>query len=367
MKKNGKRFLALFLSAALAAGALTGCGFNSVGGEQEDKSDTEKSLNVLIWDSTYPESVFENFQEETGIKVNVSYITDTNEELTKLVDGSNHYDYVDIESAYVKSFVDNDILKELDYGQIPNAAGIDERYKGAEGDEEGKYTTPASSFFYTYLVYNTETCPIEITKVQDLADPALDGQVCLISSGISLYGMALTALGYPADSTDESQISEASDLLKEIKKNVISFAGASAMSQLENGDCSVALCWDYPALMLDPANYDKYAVATISTGYEQSNGYIGIPKNAEHEKNALKFMNYLYSPEVQASICTDEMVGGNSPLLTKEAMSGVLDDSYYDSPTVQANDRYYDSAWHISITDEQMSLIDTYYTELMSE
>lgn len=375
MRAKLKKILASGLAFALTASLFSGCGFNSADSaetsdtaaadDSTDSSDDNK-LNVLIWDSTYPDAVFEGFEKETGIKVNCSYITDTNEELTKLMN-SDEYDYCDIESAYVKTFEDAGILSEINYDNIPNISNVNEDYIGAPGDEEDKYATTASGGFYTYIVYNKETCPIEITSFKDLADPALKGQVCLIDSSISLYGMALTALGYPADSTDESQISEANDLLTEIKPNVVAFTGASSLSQLENGDCSVALCWDYPSLMLDKNNWDKYAVADISTGYECSQGFMGIPKSAKRKANAEKFINYYYSPEVQATICKDEAYGGNPPLLKKDVMEGYLDDSYYDTPLIEANDKFKDSAWKISITDDQLSLIDTYYTRLKSE
>lgn len=339
MKATTRKFMAAGLSVVLSAASLAGCGFNSSSSNSAKSSSSDSSdenkLNVLIWDSTYPDAVFDNFEKETGIKVNCSYITDTNEELTKLMN-SDEYDYCDIESAYVKTFEDAGILSELNYDNIPNVSNVNEDFLGAPGDADDKYATPASGGFYTFIVYNKETCPIEITSFKDLADPALKGQVCMIDSSISLYGMALSALGYPADSTDESQISEASDLLSEIKPNVIAFTGASALSQLENGDCSVALCWDYPALMLDKANWDKYGVARISTGYECSQGFLGIPKNSTRKANAEKFINYYYSPEVQALICQDESYGGNPPLLKKDVMADYLDDSYYDSPLIQA-------------------------------
>lgn len=370
MKATTRKFMAVGLSAVFALATLGGCGFDSSGTDSaksdSDSSDGENKLNVLIWDSTYPDAVFDDFEKETGIKVNCSYITDTNEELTKLMN-SDEYDYCDIESAYVKTFEDAGILSELNYDNIPNISNVNEDYFGAPGDEEDKYATPASAGFYTFIVYNKETCPIEITSFKDLADPALKGQLCMIDFSISLYGMALSALGYPADSTDESQISEASDLLSEIKPNVIAFTGASALSQLENGDCSVALCWDFPSLMLDKANWDKFAVAKISTGYECSQGFLGIPKSSTRKANAEKFINYYYSPEVQAMICKDEAYGGNPPLLKKDIMADFLDDSYYDTPLIEANDWAKDSAWKISISDDQMSIIDTYYTRLMSD
>lgn len=353
---------------ALAAATLAGCGSSSSGssasaadaGASEDGLADE--INVMIWDSTYPENVFDEFEEETGIHVNVSYITNTDELITKMVSGESEFDYVDVESAYVKTFVENGLLAEIDYGNIPNSENIDDRYWGAVGDEDNVYTLPGSDNIYTFIVYNTETCPIEITSFADLADPALEGQVCMINSTISLYGTALESLGYSADSTDESEIAEANDLLAQIKKNVIAFVGTSAMSQMETEDCSVAFCYDYPYLMMDEANWDKYAVAAIDSGYERSNGFVGIPATSDKKEEAEMFMNFILQPEIQAEFAQE---AGQASVLKRDLMTPVMPEGYYDNPYFNLDPSIEENSWHIAIDDEQISIMDTYYTLLM--
>ena len=176
---------------------------------------------------------------------------------------------IDLESAYVKTFVDNDLLAKLDSKSLTNKKNIADGIPAATGDEKMEYTCPDMAPGYTGIVYNKETCPIKITKFSDLADPKLKGQVAMVNSTISLYGAALEALGYKASSKKESEIKEANELLKKIKTNVKAFVGESAVSQLENGECSVALCWDYITLCNDSKdNWDKFAVADIDSDYE---------------------------------------------------------------------------------------------------
>ena len=361
-----KKFIAAFTMITLLTGsfAMTGCGSSGSNDSSDSSSDSDsKELNVMIWDSTYPDDVFDEFEEETGIHVNVSYITNTDELITKLVAGEDELDYVDVESAYVKTFVDSGLLKELNYDNIPNSKNIDGKYWGAVGDEDNVYTLPVSDNIYSLIMYNKETCPIEITSFSDLANSALKDQICMINSTISLYGTALEALGYSADSTDESQISEANDLLAEIKKNVKSFVGTSALSQLETGECSVAFGYDYPLLMMDKDNWDKYEVAVIDSGYERSNGFVGVPAGSKHQEEAEEFMNFILQPEIQAEFAQE---AGQASLLKRDLMEDVMPDGYYDNPYFNMDSSIEENSWHVSINDDQISIMDKYYTLLMA-
>lgn len=340
---------------------LAGCGTKKGSADQTEAANA-KEINVMIWDSTYPDGIFEQFEDETGIHVNVSYITNTDELITKMVSGENEFDYVDVESAYVKSFVENGLLAEIDYDKIPNSKNIDDKFWGAIGDEDNKYTMPSSDNIYSLIVYNKETCPIEIKSFADLADPALKDQVCMINSTISLYGTALESLGYSTNSTNEDEIAKANELLGKIKKNVKAFVGATAMSQLETGDCSVAFCYDYPYLMMDKNNWEKYGVALIDSGYERSNGFVGIPANSKKKDEAEQFMNFILQPEIQSEFAQE---AGQASLLKRDLMVDVMPEGYYDNPYFNMDSSIEQNSWHIAIDDAQIAIMDKYYTMLM--
>ena len=43
----------------------------------------------------------------------------------------------------------------------------------------------------------------------------------------------------------------------------------------------------------------------------------------------------------------------------------LLPKGYYDNPAIEAYEKLYDKSWKISVNDDQINLMDTYYTELM--
>lgn len=351
-----KRLLAMIMTLIMVTSLFTGCG--SGAGEKQE-------LNLMVWDGTWDEEVFKSFEEKTGIHVNVSYIDNTDTIISKLLQGSTSYDLIDIESAYIKTFVDNGLLAELDYDNLENTKYIDSQYGGFTGDEDCKYTVPCIAPLYTCIVYNTETCPIEITSFQDLAKSELKGQVCMVNSTITLFGMALESLGYEADSCDEKEIEEACDLLMDIKKNVKAFVGESAVSELESGECSVAFCWDYTTLCNESEeNWTKFAIADIDSGCEYSGTYWGIPESSENKEAAEQLINYMLEPEQYAK---HTVAWGNIPVLTQDCLAEYLPEDFYENPAIEAYRALNEASWKVAVNDEQINILDTYYTKLMSD
>lgn len=357
-----RKMIAMMMTMVMVLSVFAGCGSGESSGGSDDKS-----LNILIWEGTWSEEAIKKFEKDNDVKVNISYIDNTDTIISKLVAGDAEFDVIDIEAAYVKSFVENDLLQKIDSDKLTNKKDLKEEFLvGAEGDEDEKYTCPNMGPGYTGIIYNKETCPIEIKEFKDLADPALKGQIAMVNSTISLYGAALAALGYEPNSTDEKEIEEANELLKEIKKNVKAFVGESAVSQLENGECSVALSWDYITLCNDSKeNWEKFAIADIPSGCERFVQYWGVTASSEKKEVAEKFIDYMISPEVLAQDYTE--LGSIIPMLKDEVMKEYLPEEYYENPAVAAYDKLFDKSWMVAVSDDQISLMDTYYTELMGE
>lgn len=357
-----RKFLAAILSTALVVSLFTGCGEKK---EAESETDfSGETLNIITWEGDVSDTVIKDFEKKYDCKVNVTYMEDTNTLLNKMLLGDCEYDLVDIESAYIKTFVDAEVLAPLNYDIMKNVDNIDEIYreKGAVGDEEFKYTLPLSGPLFTGIVYNKETCPIEIKDFNDLADPALKGELWSTNATISLYAGALVALGYDANSGDEKELNEAQELLQKIKKNVKVF-GASSISSMETGECSVAYTYDYNMLMNDDeANWDKFGfVPTGSLGYNQ---LWGVAAESEHQNMAAAFIDFTLLPEESAKLHEE---WGGVPLLKEELIKDLLPENYYDNPYIAEFNEMWPTHEDLSINDDQISVTDTLYTELMAD
>lgn len=365
MKGKFKKILASVMAVSLSVFTFAGCGSSS-GGSSDGASSDEAGdeLNVMVWDGFYTDDLFKDFEKETGIHCNVSYITNTDELLAKMLasKGSPDYDFIEVESAYVKPFVDNDLLEKIDYSNIPNLENVDESFKEVPGDENQEYTCSEAYMGYTFIVYNTETCPLkEITSFQDLADPALKDQIVSVVSTISLFGEALNSLGYEPDSTTESEYEESAELWKKIRSNVKLFSGASCYQAMLDGEASVGFMFDYAQLEKEAPDPSIFKVAKISEGYERYSDFWCVPKGASNKKGAEMLMNYLISDD--AIVAREEAypsVCGQPDGFAK------CDESIRNNPAFNLDQEIYDNTWMVPVTDTQIDLMDKYLTEFMS-
>jgi hypothetical protein len=96
---------------------------------------------------------------------------------------------IDLESAYVKTFVDNDLLAKLDNKSLTNKKNIADGIPAATGDEKMEYTCPDMAPGYTGIVYNKETCPIKITKFSGLVTTSIFFIIIFLHSFYIFYDL----------------------------------------------------------------------------------------------------------------------------------------------------------------------------------
>ena len=179
-----KKF-AILLLALLLALPLTGC----------QKGQTDHSINVYNWGEYIDESIFDDFEAETGIHVNYKTFASNEMLYSAIKGGGNSYDVIIPSDYMVARMGEEGLLMELDYSKIPNAENIDERYLHPAYDTEQKYSLPYM-WGTTGIIYNTTMVDKAPTSWMDLFTTDLKGQVLIFDNPRDCIGLALKALGY---------------------------------------------------------------------------------------------------------------------------------------------------------------------------
>ena len=140
--------------------ALTACGDS---GSESGNAGAE--LNIFMWGDYISDETITDFENETGIDVNLSYMNDNADSVNKLTAGAGaEYDLIMTCDAYMESLINGGYLEELDLSKIPNSENINRAYWT---EQNQKYCIPYL-MNYIYVVYDTERCPIDITCYNDL-------------------------------------------------------------------------------------------------------------------------------------------------------------------------------------------------------
>ena len=331
-----KKALALTCAMTMAASLfLTGCGGNSSSFTSSTDSNSDSNsgssngsgkrvVNVCSWGEYIDEDLIYQFEDETGIKVNYQ-TAESNEALYSLLKtGAGDYDVIVPSDYMIARLIDEGMLAELNYDNIPNYAKIGDQYKSLSFDPENKYTVP-----YTWgtlgIIYNSTMVDGDIDSWDAMFDEKYAGNVLMIRNSRDALAAALLDLGYDINTTDEAQIREAYELLADAKSKGVyqSFVMDEVFGKMEGGNAAIAMYYagDY-LTMLDNNPDLKFVVPK-----EGSNWFVDamcVLKTAQHKEEAEAWINFIASTE--SSLANMDYIGYASPNL--EALEGYP--AYYE-------------------------------------
>ena len=281
-------------------GATSGDSNSAANGASNSASNESASpggvVNVYNWGEYIDQSIFRVFENETGIKVNYTEFQSNEEMYSIIKSGIAIYDVI-IPSDYIISrMIEEGMLEELDFSNIPNYGLIDDTYKNLEYDPEGKYSV-AYMAGTVGLIYNSTMITEEITSWSALFDPAYSGQILMFNNPRDAFGIALKYLGYSQNTTDEGEIREAYDLLVEQKPILQAYVMDQIFDKLESGEAAIGPYYAGDYLVMLENNPDLVFVRPE----EGSNRFVDamcIPKGAKNKIGAELFIDFMCSTDI---------------------------------------------------------------------
>ncbi|WP_040646775.1 ABC transporter substrate-binding protein [Pseudoflavonifractor capillosus] len=319
-----KKLFAMALVLSLTAGLLTGCVYSrdSLGGDT-----SSNVVNVYNWGEYIDESVLKDFEAATGIKVNYQ-MYDSNETMySKIAGGGANYDVVIPSDYMVARLIEEDLVAPLNFDNIPNFADIDPALKNPAYDPENLYSVPYM-WGLMGVIYNTKAVDEADLGSWDLLwNEKYAGDILMIDNSRDAIGIALKRLGCSYNTTDESQVRQAVDLLVEQWPIVQAYVMDDIFQKLEGANAYVGTYYygDYLTM------YENNPDLGFYIPEEGTNIYVDamcILKDAPNKENAEAFINYMCS--TQAGLKNCEAIWYSSPLLSvrEELDPEIADDPY---------------------------------------
>lgn len=350
MKKNVFALvLTLVMVMSLTIG-LAGCGNSATNGE----------VNVYNWGEYIDEELLDKFTEETGIKVNYDTYSDNESLYSMLSSGSANYDVVIPSDYMISRMIDEDMLEELNFDNIPNFQYIDDAYKGLEYDPEDRYSV-AYTWGTVGIIYNTTMLDYVPDSWSVLWDENLSGQILMFNNSRDAIGIALKYLGYSQNTTDPEQITEAVDLLIQQKPLVQAYVMDQIFDKLEGGEAAVGPYYAGDAITMIEENPDL-AFVVPKEGTNLFVDAMCIPKGAQNKENAEAFINFMCDPENMAA--NIEYIAYSSPSsAARELLSDELKNSeicYPDEALLENTDTF------INLPQDILDLYDSEWVRLMT-
>ncbi len=280
--------------------ALTGCGKE------------QPVLYVYNWGDYIDESILEEFEKETGIKV-VYDTFSTNEDMyVKIKSGGSNYDVIFPSDYMVTRMINEGMLLEIDLEKIPNHVHIDPKLMGADYDPKNEYTLPYMWGTLGILYNTTMVEEGEVESWDVLWDAKYAKNILMLDSQRDSIGAALLKLGYSINTKDPRELAEAAELLKQQKPLVLAYVVDEGKDKMVAGEAALALTWSGEAMYAIAENPDlSYAIPKEGTNLWFD--VMAIPKGAKNVEAAHKFMDFLNRPEI--ALRNAEYTGYSTPNL----------------------------------------------------
>ncbi|MEI3491369.1 MAG: extracellular solute-binding protein [Blautia sp.] len=258
----------------------------------------EDKLVVYNWGEYIDPEVLTIFEEETGINV-VYEEFETNEILyPKVSSGAIAYDVVCPSDYMIQRMIENDLLTEINFDNIPNIKNIGKQYmeQSRQFDPENKYSVPYC-WGTVGILYNKTMVDEPVDSWSILWNPKYKDNILMQDSVRDAFGATLKYLGYSLNSTDLDELTEAKNLLIEQKPLVQAYVIDQVRDKMIGNEAALGVIYSGEAIYTQKENPNlEYVIPK-----EGSNIWIDswvIPKNAEHKENAEKFINFLCRPDI---------------------------------------------------------------------
>lgn len=265
--------------------------------KENDVMNGEK-LVVYNWGEYIDPEVLTMFEEETGIDI-VYEEFETNEILyPKISSGAIAYDAICPSDYMIQRMIENDLLSEINFDNIPNLKNIGKQYleRSRQFDPENKYSVPYC-WGTVGILYNKMMVDEPVDSWSILWDPKYKDNILMQDSVRDAFGVTLKYLGYSLNSIDLDELTEAKNLLIEQKPLVQAYVIDQVRDKMIGNEAALGVIYSGEAIYTQKENPNlEYVIPK-----EGSNIWIDswvIPKNAEHKENAEKFINFLCRPDI---------------------------------------------------------------------
>lgn len=273
----------------------------------------QEELNALVWcDHTDP-ALIEPFEKANNVKVNLKEYEGTGAGLS-IVEQSRpgDWDVFVIDGVDVPRAVEMDLLAEIPADKLPMADIFPEVRMEANNTKDGKIYAVTEKFGYNTISYDkSKVDPKDMEDLSIFWSEKYKGRIALYDYYLPMIGLTGLAIGKNTADLTEADLPAIKEKLFEMKKvsRQVSDVVAS-QTALVSGEVDIILGggeWVTAGLTAEKPDLDWTVPKQGALRWAQS---IGVFKDSTKQDLAIKFVQYILSPEGQARLATSSCYWG---------------------------------------------------------
>lgn len=259
---------------------------------------SSQQVIVYNWGEYMDPEVLTLFEEETGIEV-IYDEYETNETMyPKVASKAADYDVVCPSDYMIQKMIENDLLAEINFDNVPNIKNIDPNYinQSKDFDPENKYSVPYC-VGTVGILYNKTMVDEPVDSWDILWNDKYKDNILMQDSVRDAFMVALKKLGYSMNSSDPEELEEAKQALIDQKPLTQAYVVDQVRDKMIGNEAAIGVIYSGEAIYTQRENPDlEYVIPK-----EGTNVWIDswcILKDAPNKENAEKFINFLCRPDI---------------------------------------------------------------------
>jgi len=255
-------------------------------------------LNVYTWADYFKPALISRFEKENSCRVIIDTY-DSNETMyAKLKAGAGGYDLLTPTSYMVSVMNSQGMVRRLDHSLLPNLVHVDPEFLSMAVDKTMDHSVP-------YMIVNTVIAYLG-SRVKDF-EPTwamfdrsdLKGRMTMLNDMRETIGAGLKFLGYSINTTNETELAAAKEVVIRWKKNIAKYENEQYKTGVASGEFLLVHGYSGDILQVQQENPDvRFAVPREGTVISVDD--LVIPEGATEIALAHAFINFLHNPEVAA-------------------------------------------------------------------
>lgn len=302
---------------------------------------SRKTLTVFNAGEYIDTSVLKDFEKEYNCDV-IYETFDSNESMYAKYMGGNNYDVLVPSDYMVERLIDEEQLQPLDSNLIPNKKLIDDSLLDLDYDKGNVYSLP---YFCGNVGILYDTTKVDEEDLKDdwsiLMNPKYRDQIYMYDSERDSFMVALKALGYSMNTTNQDEISAAYDWLIEQRETINPvYVGDESIDNMTNGLKAMAIMYSGDAATIMEENENmSYYLPEEGTNY-WFDSFV-ITQSCKNTKLANQFINFMSSDKI--AIKNTEEVGylPANKAAREEVKESTFSDNIAFDIRIGANDEFF--------------------------
>jgi spermidine/putrescine transport system substrate-binding protein len=309
-----RSFTRRLAGASFAAFAVLGLS-NSLAGATD--------LNALVWCDHSDPNLLKPFEDANGIKVNVKEFEGTGAGLAIIEQSQpGDWDVMVIDSIDVRRGVERGLFDALPDDKLPIADLFPEVLMDQHTVVDGRRYGITEKFGYNTIGYNKAKVDVkDMESLASLTDPKYKGRIAIYDYYLPVIGLAAMSIGKKTAELTEADLPVVKEVLVKMKANAKAVTDVVAsQTALATGEADILVGggeWVTAGIAKENPDLDFSVPKEGAVLWSQS---LAMFKDSKNKDMALKFIEYIMSPDGQARLATSSCYWG-MPANTKAALT----------------------------------------------